>query len=139
MNQGLQQIQGDWIATINALDTNGVPIVLYFSDKGYKNSAGVYYKARMSQPARINVTANDGGLLKVMDSASTGEIILENIDGGLNYLLDYAIDGRECVLQLVSPQGITTTWFKGICTRFFQQGGDIHLTIKSLSESLDFP
>lgn len=139
MNQGLQQIQGDWIAIINALDANDAPITLYFSDKGYKNSAGIYYKARMNQPARINVTANDGGLLKVMNSASTGEIILENVDGGLNYLLDYAIDGRECTLQLVSPQSVVTTWFKGICTRFFQQDSDIHLTIKSLSESLDFP
>lgn len=136
---GLQQIQGDWIATINAIDASNAPIVLYFSDKGYKSSSGTYYKARMNQPARINITANDGGLLQVMGGASTGEIILENIDGGLNYLLDYAVDGRECTLQLVSPQGVITTWFKGIVTRMFQQESEIYLTVKSLSESLDLP
>jgi hypothetical protein len=138
-NGGLQEIQGDWVAVINALTANNTPTVLYFSDKGYKNSAGIYYQARMRQPARINVTANDGGLLDVMGGASTGEIILENVDGGLNYLLDYSVDGRECTLQLISPQGVVTTWFKGIVTRLFQQDSEVIMTIKSLSESLELP
>lgn len=136
---GVSQIQGDWIAIINALDASDNPTVLYFSDKGYKDATGRFFLPRMKQPARINVTANDGGLLSVMNPSSTGEIILENVDGGLNYLLDYSLDGRECTLQLVSPQGIVTTWFKGIVTRCYQQDFDFYLTLKSLSESLDYP
>lgn len=136
---GVKQLQGDWIASINALDANDVPTMLYFSDKGYKDSAGRLYLPRMRQPARINVTGNDGGLLKVMSQSSVGEIILTNIDGALNYLIDWSLDGRECTLQLVSPDGVVTTWFKGIVTRMYQSGNDLQLTLKSLSESLDLP
>ena len=130
---GVAQIQGDWIAIINALDASDNPTVLYFSDKGYKDATGRFFLPRMKQPARINVTANDGGLLSVMNPSSTGEIILENVDGGLNYLLDYSLDGRECTLQLVSPQGIVTTWFKGIVTRCYQQDFDFYLTLSYLN------
>ena len=134
------QVQGDWVAIISALDANDTPITLFFSDKGYKDpTTGQYYDSRMRQPARINVTGNDGGLLRVMNSKSIGEIILNNIDGKLNYLLDYAFDGREVTLQLIDPDGVVTTWFKGIITRFYQQGNDLQLTLKSLSESLDLP
>ena len=134
------QIQGDWIATISALGENDVPITLYFSDKGYKDPvSGLLYKSNMTQPARIRIGANDGGLLKVMNPASTGEIILENVDGRLNYLLDYSFDGREVTLQLVAPDGKVMTWLKGISTRFYQDGSNLNLTLKSLSESLDLP
>jgi hypothetical protein len=134
------QVQGDWVAIISALDSADNPTTLFFSDKGYKDSTtGQYYDSRMRQPARINVTGNDGGLLRVMQSKSVGEIILNNIDGKLNYLLDYAFDGREVTLQLIDTNGVVSTWFKGIVTRFYQQGNDLQLTLKSLSESLDLP
>lgn len=134
------QIQGDWVAIISALKADDTPTTLYFSDKGYKDpTTGQYYDSRMRQPARINVTGNDGGLLRVMNAKSVGEIILTNIDGKLNYLLDYSFDGREATLQLISPAGVVTTWFKGIVTRFYQQGNDLQLTLKSLTESLDLP
>jgi hypothetical protein len=134
------QIQGDWIATISALDALDNPITLHYSDKGYKDPvSGLYYDSRMTQPARIRIGANDGGLLKVMNPPSTGEIILANKDGRLNGLLDYSFDGREVALQLVAPDGQVTTWLKGITTRFYQDGTDMKLTLKSLSESLDLP
>lgn len=134
------QVQGDWIATISALDALDNPITLHYSDKGYKDPIlGLYYDSRMTQPARIRIGANDGGLLQVMNPPSTGEIILANKDGRLNNLLDYSFDGREVALQLVAPNGQVTTWLKGITTRFYQDGTDMKLTLKSLSESLDLP
>jgi hypothetical protein len=131
-------IQGSWIATINCLDGNNIPSTLYFSDDGYKSSDGRYYQSRMRQPAKINITGNDGGLLNVMQQSSIGEIELDNTDGGLDYLTDYAIDGRDCTLQLVS-NGTVTTWFKGIVTRINQRNNSIYLTLKSLTEALDTP
>lgn len=128
-----------WIATIGVLDETYTPKTLYFSDDGYTDNAGIYYEARMRQPAIINITGNDGGLLEVMSSNSIGEIELDNTDGELDYMADYAIDGRDCTLQLVNDNGTITTWFKGIVTRQYQRGNNIYLTIKSLSEALDTP
>lgn len=130
--------QGSWIATINCLDAANNPTALYFSDDGYKDSLGRYYQARMKQPAKINISGNDGGLLGVMKQASIGEIELDNTDGGLDYLADYKLDGRECTLQLVTGTKITT-WLKGIITRLNQQNNSIFVTLKSLTEALDSP
>jgi hypothetical protein len=130
--------QGSWIATINCLDASKVPTAIYFSDDGYKSSDGRYYQSRMKQPAVINITGNDGGLLNVMQSSSIGEIELDNTDGGLDYLSNYALDGRDCTLQLVYND-IVTTWFKGIVTRINQRGNSVYLTLKSLTEALDTP
>lgn len=136
----MAKIQGSWICTINVLDAAGNPAVLYFSDDGYKDSKGIYYQARMKQPARINISVNDGGLLQnISGQSSIGEIELDNTDGGLNYLADYYLDGRDCTLQLVDVNGKVTTWFKGIVTRINQRNSSIYLTLKSLSESLDTP
>lgn len=137
--RNLDDIQGVWIATINALDANYNPTVLYFSDKGYKDREGRNYKPRMIQPAVINITGNDGGLLSVMGSSSVGDIELTNEDKKLNYLFDYSFDGRDCTLQLVSPQGVITTWFKGMLTRIIENGDNLTFRLKSLSESLDTP
>lgn len=135
-----KQIQGNWIATINALDANDNPKALYFADKSYKDREGRNYLARMEQPAVITVCGNDGGLLpQAMGESSIGEIVLKNKDGSLNYLANYALDGRDCTLQLVSPQGVVTTWFKGIVTRLYEKEGKISLTLKTLTEALDTP
>jgi hypothetical protein len=128
-----------WIATIQVLDTNSVPKTLYFSDDGYTTADGIYYEARMRQPAIINITGNDGGLLNVMASNSVGEIELDNTDGYLDFMADYYIDGRDCILQLVDDNNIFTTWFRGIVTRQYQKGNNVYLTVKSLSEALDTP
>lgn len=128
-----------WIATIGVLDETYTPKTLYFSDDGYIDSLGIYYEARMRQPAIVNITGNDGGLLEVMSSNSVGEIELDNTDGELDYMANYAIDGRDCTLQLVNDDGTITTWFKGIVTKQYQRGNNIYLTIKSLSEALDTP
>lgn len=128
-----------WIAAIQVLDANAVPQTLYFSDDGYTTPSGIYYEARMRQPAIINITGNDGGLLSVMSSNSVGEIELDNTDGYLDFMADYYIDGRDCVLQLVDDDGIFTTWFRGIVTRQYQKGNNVYLTVKSLSEALDTP
>lgn len=128
-----------WIATIQVLDETYTPKVLYFSDDGYTDNKGIYYEARMRQPAVINITGNDGGLLNVMSRSSIGEIELDNTDGYLDFMADYAMDGRDCTLQLIDENSVITTWFKGIVTKQYQRGNNIFLTIKSLSEALDTP
>jgi hypothetical protein len=136
----MAKIQGSWICTINVLDSLGSPSVIYFSDDGYKDASGIYYQPRMKQPARVTIAVNDGGLLpNISGQSSIGEIELDNTDGGLNYLADYYLDGRDCTLQLVDANSIVTTWFKGIVTRIHQRSNSIYLTLKSLSESLDTP
>lgn len=136
----MDKLQGSWIATINVLDSSGNPTTLYYSDNGHKDSQGRLYHGRMKQPAKISVGVNDGGLVKnVTGKSSIGEIELENVDGGLNHLADYYLDGRECVLQFVSANKVITTWFKGIVTRINYRGNSIFLTLKSFSESLDLP
>lgn len=129
---------GSWIATINCLDETNSPSTLYFSDDGYKSTDGVYYQNRLVQPAKVSFSINDGGLLNVIQQSSIGEIELTNVDGQLDYLADYALDGRDCVIQYVD-KGKITTWIKGIVTRINQRNTSIYLTVKTMSEALDLP
>ncbi len=73
-----------WILTIEALDANNNPVTLRFSDGKYIDSNSRYYEPRMIQPALVNVSADDGGVLSIFQSASIGDIELGNTDGGLN-------------------------------------------------------
>lgn len=127
-----------WILDIAALNGADVAVTLRFADGAYVDGSANYYEPRMIQPAIINVSPDDGGVLSIFKQASIGEIELANVDGGLNYLVDYAVDGRAANISLVDG-GVVTVYFYGTIERMTERGASIFLTLKSLTEALGKP
>ena len=125
-----------WIATIGALDGSNNAVTLRFSDGAYIDNSGNYYENRMTQPALIKVSPDDGGTFGVFSSPSIGEIELINIDGGLNYLADYALDNGVINLSLVGDDGQKTDYLSGKVENMAFRGDKVYLTVRSMSEVL---
>jgi len=127
-----------WIATISVLNASNAAETLRFSDGAYTDASWNYYEARMHQPAIIKVSPEDGGTFNIFSTAAFGEIDLENIDGGLDYLADYALDGGLCVLSLVDA-GVVTNYLTAIISTMHERDSHIFLTINNLNEVLAKP
>lgn len=124
-----------WILTIAALDGAGAAKNLRFTDSDYIDPAANYYEPRLLQPSSIVISPNDGGLFTMFKSASVGDVQLANIDGGLDYLADYAVDGRT--IELSSVDGaVVTSVLTGTVDRMTEGKGVITFKIKSLTEAL---
>lgn len=125
-----------WIATIGALDGSDASVTLRFSDGAYVDNNGYYYENRMTQPALIKVSPDDGGTFGVFSSPSIGEIELINIDGGLNYLADYALDNGTINLSLIDDNGQQIDYLSGKVENMAFRGDKVYLTVRSMSEVL---
>lgn len=87
-----------WTLTIkDALDGDNQPQTLRFSQGRYLDSADNFYDPRILQPGLYEGGLYAGQLLQ-QGRSGYGETTLINADGGLDYLTDYAVDGREMTL-----------------------------------------
>lgn len=127
-----------WFFTIDALDGDEDPQTLRFSDAGYIDDADPpqYHDARIKSPVLINISCNDGGVLSMFSSQSVGDIELANADGGLDFIADYAVDGRAAVLSFIDDTDTVTEYFRGTVSYLSEQDGAITVHLKSLQESL---
>ncbi len=80
-------------------------VTLYFASQGYvtkptDSPASTYYEGRIQQPANVSRTMFDGARTFGQSRIGFGELILVNIDGGLDYLIDYGLDGRAITIKL---------------------------------------
>lgn len=126
-----------WIASIGALDENNNSATLRFSDSAYTDNDGYYFENKMTQPALIKVSPDDGGTFSVFSSASIGEIELINIDGELNYLADYALDNGTINLSLIDDNGQKIDYLSGKVENISFRGDKVYLTVRSMSEVLN--
>ena len=126
-----------WITTIAALDGANNPVTLRFADGAHVDDDANFYEPRMRQPALMRVSANGGALLSTGDN-SIGEMELINADGGLNYLLDYAVDGRKCTISIVT-NGVQVEYFSGTITKLAERGNLLRLTLRPSLQMLEAP
>lgn len=96
-----------WLCTIEALDASNNPVTLRFSSGGYIDSSANYYDDRIQQAALFSNALFAGSLYNAIAKPGFGETTLVNNDGALDYLADYAIDGRQCTISLVQGTVIT--------------------------------
>ncbi len=97
-----------WTLTLQARDEENQPQTLRFSLGLYMDEADNFYDPRILQPGLYEAGLYAGQLLQ-QSRSGYGETTLINTDGELDYLADYAVDGREMVLALDGvPQVIGT-------------------------------
>lgn len=120
---------------VESLNSSDVATTLYFSNYPYIDEAGHYHEIRLLQPSLINVSPNDGGVLTIFGRSSVGEVELANIDGELDYLADYAVDGRAATLTRIDD-ATETVLFTGTVGRMYARGDSLFFALKDITESL---
>jgi len=127
-----------WLFTItNTADPSGAVKTLRFSDGQYIDGSNNLYDKRLMSAGLVTISPNDGGVLKIFKDASIGEIQLNNNDFSLNYLADYAIDGRACSQDYFDGVSTVTNYFSGTCAGRSERGGDIYISLRTLKDTLD--
>lgn len=89
-----------YLLEIDPLDGDDNPVTLRFSTHGYNTApndtpANTHYEARISDPGKFEQALFSSGRTMGDATISYGDLRLSNADGGLDYLLDHAFDGRE--------------------------------------------
>ena len=94
-----------YAAVVDCYDVGGTAAkTLYFCSKsGFNSEAGdaparTHFVPRLIQPTEIDRTIFSAGKTMGKSRTGHGELVLDNHDGGLDYLLDYAFDGRDLVV-----------------------------------------
>lgn len=128
-----------WLLTIEALDEMDNPVTLRFSSGDYTDSFGNYYDLRIKQPALFTSAAFIGSVLQAGSRSAFGETTLVNIDGGLDYLADYAVDGRMSILSLRDENNIITPIIEGTVQSLSFESSLVSVRLRDPQEILNLP
>jgi Tol biopolymer transport system component len=93
-----------WTLEIDAIDPDGNEQTLRFSSHYFTDTNP--WEVRLQRPPSLTLRAR--GLPFVDGQSSFGDAELLNTDGGLDWLADYAVDGRPLRLKLHSDREILT-------------------------------
>lgn len=121
--------------TIEALNAAGSAETLRFSDGKYIDGDGNVYGQYIADAPEISVIANDGGLFTLFGGNSVGDIALNNIDGSLSYLADFAVDGRPAKIYFFDGNTAILR-FSGSIGRMVAPPGQIVFSLKAFQETL---
>ncbi|WP_447926951.1 hypothetical protein [Vreelandella sp. EE27] len=123
-----------WTLTIkDALDGENKLHTLRFSQGRYLDATDNFYDPRILQPGLYEGGLYAGQLLQQQRSGF-GETTLINTDGGLDYLADYAVDGREMTLAY---NGVTQV--EGTVARLAFSDTDVSVVLRDPLELLRSP
>ncbi|WP_237673576.1 hypothetical protein [Vreelandella profundi] len=92
----------------DARDEENQPQTLRFSLGIYLDAADNFFDPRILQPGLYEAGLYAGQLLQ-QGRSGYGETTLVNADGGLDYLANYAVDGREMILAFNSVTQVVGT------------------------------
>lgn len=109
-----------YLVEITAIvDATGTSTTLrYSSGNGFATQPGetpsnTFYEPRIKQPALVRRDMFNTGTTGGSSRTGFGELILSNVDGGLDSLIDYGFDGQQIVIRYgdsaaAYPSGFTT-------------------------------
>lgn len=122
-----------WLLDIEALDGQGSPTILRYSNAEY--SGENYYEPRLKQPGLFQEGLFSNNILPAQRS-SVGVSKLINVDGFLNFLVDYAIDGRSITLSFFDGETVQEA-FTGTCERFDFSRTEVSVVMRAPSDILN--
>lgn len=125
-----------WLLTIEALDGANTPVTLRFASGDYTDPSNNYYDLRIKQPALFTSGAYTGSVIQTGSRTAFGETVLVNVDGGLDYLADYAVDGRAAVLSLRDEDGIITPIIEGTVQNLSFDNTTVSVRLRDPQEQL---
>lgn len=125
-----------WLLTIEALDGANTPVTLRFASGDYTDPFGNYYDLRIKQPALFTSGAYTSSVIQSGSRTAFGETVLINVDGGLDYLADYAVDGRMSVLSLRDENNVITPIITGTVQNLSFDNTTISVRLRDPQEQL---
>jgi len=128
-----------WLLTIEALDELNNPVVLRFASGDYTDPSGNYYDLRLKQPCLYTNSAFFGSVIQTGSQTGYGEAVLVNTDGGLDYLADYAVDGRTMTLSLRVENGSVEFVLSGSVQNLRFEDSTISVQLRDEQALLDNP
>ena len=119
----------------------------YYSDHGYTSGpsdtvVNQHYEGRVISALSFERSMFQSGQVGGRSLPSFGEIVLNNADGGLDFLLDYGIDGRDITVRM-GGEGFTYddygVIFKGTAQGLTIDESVLRIQIRDLQHKLDIP
>lgn len=101
-----------FLVTLEALDENDNPVTVRLSDGFYLDEERNYWNPVLYEPTLYRAGLYAGDAVPAQRSGY-GEIVLANIDGRMEYLSNYAVDGRLCTVFQRAAEGELTLLFRG--------------------------
>lgn len=126
---------GVWLLALEALDPSDTPVTLRCASAAYTDA--VHWDVRLIQPALYSVGAFGSSLAGAARSGY-GEASLVNIDGGLDGLVDFALDGRVATLSLADG-GTVTQVLRATVSRLSYGDGEVSIALRDPQEALKQP
>ncbi len=129
--------------------TSGEVETLRFSNRGFNTGrfdvpANAHYAPRLIQPANFQRSLFSSGTTVGRLEVGVGEVILTNMDGGLDYLLadDWGLDGRSLRI-LTGPAeasyGSLATWLSGTVAQAEFSHTQVRISLRDRMAALDKP
>lgn len=137
-----------YLAEIVAYDLVGATTeTLYFSTLPYvtepaESPANQFYEPRLNDAMNFQRTMYRPERIGGRSIPSFGSLILNNTDGGLDYLEDYSIAGRAITIKLGGPEFAYAdfgTVFEGTAASVAISKDRVVITLKDLQEKLQLP
>lgn len=126
-----------WTLEMGALDPGGDPVTLRYSLGRYDDPDDNAFDPRIDQPGLFRAGLFAGALISG-DRSSYGETTLVNADGGLDHLVDYAVDGRDATLCHGVGDGRVTA-LRGTVARMSFESGSVSVVLRGPLEPLQTP
>lgn len=127
-----------WLLSIDALDKDNQPVTLRFSDGHYIGPNDELFYPRIKQAGLYRFGMYAGDLVSTRLSGF-GQTELLNTDGKLNYLAEYAIDGRQTRLQRINNDKTVTEVLSGTALGFGFQDTAVVVSLREPQELLNQP
>lgn len=137
-----------YLVEIAAYDIDGATIeTLYFSTLPYvtepaETPANQFYEPRLNNAMNFQRTMYRPEKIGGRSIPSFGSLILNNTDGGLDYLSDYSFVGRAITIKLGGPEFAYAdfgTVFEGTAASIAISKDRVVITLKDLQETLKLP
>jgi hypothetical protein len=91
-----------YLAELTAYNTgtSSIETLRFCTGTGFYDESGNFFEPRIEQPALMRREIFADGQIGGAASTSYGELTLVNLDGGLDYLTGYAVDGRTLTIKV---------------------------------------
>lgn len=134
-----------YIAEITVYDPAlpGERVLRYCTGTGYVDGAHQFYEPRIEQPANMQRALASGSATRGASRVGYGELLLVNLDGGLDGLVDYGFDGRAIVIKLGTLRPwqapVWTTVLQGTMARADFSWSQLSISLRDRQAELDKP
>lgn len=132
-----------YLAEVTAYDPSlpGERVLRYCTGTGYVDGSSQFFDPRIEQPANMQRSLGNGG--RGASRIGYGELVLVNIDGGLDGLVDFGFDGRSIAIKLGTQRPwqtpVWTTVLQGTMARADFSWSQLTISLRDRMAELDKP